>query len=599
MLAGGLRTAGQLTLGKDVSMNLDGQVSVGYTDSWGNQNISEHDITAGGTATLSGSFYSPSFLNFQVTPYYNQSRANSNSQAISDSSGVQANVNLFSGSSFPGSVSYSKSYNSLGTFGIPGIPNYTAEGDTQGLGVGWGAYVANLPSLTVSYAQGTDSYSIYGSDANGNSTFHNFNLNSSYKIAGFQLHAGYVYSQTHGNYPLLLSTQENEVTDTNVNSFSLGATHFLPLHGSFSANFNHSDLNTNFFDSTISKYSASVNTVTSAVSLHPTDVWMLGATFNYTDNLLGTLYQSIVGGGGLLPVNTPGQSSESFDTSGMVSYTLHKHWIFSGTVDHRQQSYFGNSYGSNSLTGSVSYWKRALGGTLSTTVSLIHTNVDTSSLSTTGLLGLVTYSRRVGLWDVSGNANYSQNTQTQLIGYTSSGWGYGLQAGRTFGRIHWNANAGGSQSLLNKTGYGFNSQNYGTGITFKWIGISGSYAKSDGTGLLAQNGVVQPPITNPAPLPIDLIMYGGHGYSGGLGINPTKRLTITASYSRAVSDTTSNGTDSHNLSESAVARAQYQFRQLWFNAGYTRFIQGFSASSTLPARLNSFYFGVQRWFNFF
>ena len=73
MLAGGLRTAGQLTLGKDVSMNLDGQVSVGYTDSWGNQNISEHDITAGGTATLSGSVYSPSFLNFQVTPYYNHS----------------------------------------------------------------------------------------------------------------------------------------------------------------------------------------------------------------------------------------------------------------------------------------------------------------------------------------------------------------------------------------------------------------------------------------------------------------------------------------------------------------------------------------------
>ena len=123
---------------------------------------------------------------------------------------------------------------------------------------------------------------------------HNFNLNSSYKIAGFQLHAGYVYSQTHGNYPLLLSTQENEVTDTNVNSFSLGATDFLPLHGSFSANFNHSDLNTNFFDSTISKYSASVNTVTSAVSLHPTDVWMLGATFNYTDKR-GTLYQSIGG----------------------------------------------------------------------------------------------------------------------------------------------------------------------------------------------------------------------------------------------------------------------------------------------------------------
>jgi hypothetical protein len=46
-------------------------------------------------------------------------------------------------------------------------------------------------------------------------------------------------------------------------------------------------------------------------------------------------------------------------------------------------------------------------------------------------------------------------------------------------------------------------------------------------------------------------------------------------------------------------RVQYQYRQMFFTGGYSRFIQGFSASGTAPAQLNSFYVGVQRWFNFF
>jgi hypothetical protein len=35
------------------------------------------------------------------------------------------------------------------------------------------------------------------------------------------------------------------------------------------------------------------------------------------------------------------------------------------------------------------------------------------------------------------------------------------------------------------------------------------------------------------------------------------------------------------------------------NGGYTRLVQGFSASGTAPASVSSFYIGVYRWFNFF
>ena len=111
--------------------------------------------------------------------------------------------------------------------------------------------------------------------------------------------------------------------------------------------------------------------------------------------------------------------------------------------------------------------------------------------------------------------------------------------------------------------------------------------------------MIAPPLTNGTILPTDLIMYGGHAYGGGVGLNPVRRLTITFSYAKAFSDTVSGGIGSNNNSESIVGRLQYQFRQMLFIGGYSKFVHGFSASGTPPSQLNSFYVGVQRWFNFF
>lgn len=587
----------QVTVGNDVSMNLNAQISAGYTGAYGNDIPSEHGITAGGNATLNGSFYDPNFLSFQVNPYYNQSRANSTSSSISDSSGVLASASLFSGSNYPGSISYSKTYDSLGTFGVPGLPNFTTHGNSNGFNLGWGVNVPDWPHLSLNYAQGTNDYSIYGTDTNGSSGYHNFNAHAMYRIEGFNLNGGYVHSQTHSEYPLILQTQQLVNLDNSGNSYTFGASHDLPFHGSFGANFNHSDFTSDFSDG---RFSGTVDTVNSNVNFHPTARWTLGANFNYTDNLLGTLYQNIITAGGIPQQSTPGQSSNSWDASALASYNLTKHWIFYGTFEHRDQSFLGSAYGSNSLTGSVNYWNRLLGGSLSTVLSVTRTTEDTSNLSTVGLLSVVNYARKIELWDVSASGNYFQNTQTLLVGYTTSGWGYTGQLGRKVGPVYWNANAGGSRSLLNtSSAYGYESQNYGTGINVRWIGFNATYTKSSGTGLLGVSGVVPTPLPGGTPLPTDLILYGGHAYGGGIGINPYKRLTITASYARAFSDTVSNSVGSHNNSENVVGRIQYQYRQMFFTGGYSRFVQGFSASGTAPAQLNSFYVGVQRWFNFF
>jgi hypothetical protein len=596
-LAAAARIPAQVTVGNDVSMNMNGEISAGYTGEYGNQIPSDHGFTAGGNATLNGSYYTPSFLSFQVSPYFNQSRDNSTSSSISDSSGVLANVSLFSGSHYPGSVGFSKTYDSLGTFDVPGLPNYTTHGNSDGFNIGWGVNVPSYPLLSLNYAQGTNDYSIYGTDTNGSSGYHNFNAHAIYRIEGFNLNAGYVRSQTHAEYPLILQTQQVENLSNSGNSYTFGASHDLPFHGSFGVNFNRSDFDSGFSDG---RYSGTIDTLNANTNFHPTAQLTLGANFNYTDNLLGTLFQNIITAGGVLQQSTPGQSSNSWDASGLGSYNLTKHWVLSGMFEHREQSYFGSAFGSNSLTGSVNYWNRFLGGSLSTVLSVTRTTQDSSNLSAVGLVSVVNYSRRIALWDVSGSGNYFQNTQTLLVGYTTSGWGYTGQLGRKFGNLHWNANAGGSRSLLNTAaGYGYNSQNYGTGFNIRWLGFSGTYSKSNGNGLLGVSGVVTPPLGGGPPLPVDLILYGGHAYGGGIGINPYKRLTITFSYSRAFSDTVSNSVGSHNNSENVFGRVQYQYRQMFLTGGYSRFVQGFSASGTAPAQLNSFYVGVQRWFNFF
>jgi hypothetical protein len=597
VLAAAARMPAQVTVGNDVSMNMNGELSFGYTGEYGNQTASDHGITAGGDATLTGSYYTPSFLSFLVNPYYNQSRDNSTSSSITDSSGVLASFSLFSGSNYPGSISVSKTYDSVGTYNIPGLPNFTSHGNTDGFNIGWGVNVPDWPQLMLNYTQGKNDYSIYGTDTNGTSDYHNFNAHVIYRVDGFNLNGGYVYNQTHSEYPLVLQTQQLENLDNSGNSYTFGASHELPFHGTFGANFNRSDFTSDFSDGS---YTGTVDTVNSNVNFHPTAQLTLEANFNYTDNLLGTLYQNIITAGGILQQSTRGQSSDSWDSSGLASYNLTKHWILSGSYEHRQQSYFGSSFGSNSMTGTVNYWDRVLGGSLNTVLSVTRMTEDSTNLSTVGLLSVVNYSRRIKLWDVSGTGQYFQNTQTLLVGYTNSGWGYSGQLGRKFGGVHWNANAGGSRSLLNTTaGYGYNSQNYGTGLNFRWLGFTATYAKSSGSGLLGVNGVVTNPLAGQSPLPTDLILYGGHSYGGGLGLNPYKRLTITFSYAHAFSDTVSNSVGSHNNSENVFGRVQYQFRQMFFDAGYSRFVQGFSASGTAPAQLNSFYVGLQRWFNFF
>ena len=174
-----------LSIGENTKMNAGATIIGGYSGAYGDVGPSNHALTFGFDGKINGYYYNPHFLSFSATPYYNQSRADSNYQSLTGASGIDGTANFFTGSHFPGSASYRYDRNTSGTFGLAGQPNFTTIGKGQGFGVNWSALLPNLPTLSVGYSQGEGSGTIYGTNEETNSTRSLFNVHSNYLLPDF------------------------------------------------------------------------------------------------------------------------------------------------------------------------------------------------------------------------------------------------------------------------------------------------------------------------------------------------------------------------------------------------------------------------------
>jgi len=593
-----LAAAGQVTVGENLDMNMNGTVSAGYTADYGNLIPSSHSLAFGGSATLAGFYYDPNFLSFTISPYLNQARDNSAYQSISNASGVNASSSIFGGSHFPGSVSYAKAYNSEGNYAIPGLANYTTHGDSSTFGVSWAELVPNLPTLSANFQMGSNQYSIYGSNESGNTSNHSFGIRSGYTLEGFNLSAYYQDGSSHSQIPQVLQDlpEENAHSSNSAYGFTLG--HRLPLQGAFSASYNSSTVDSNYagysFDGTIDTYTA-------VAAFQPTNKLHTSVSTDYSDNLTGVLYQSIAGSGGAVQPTNLGQGSHSLDLQGNASYAILPNLQALATADHRQQYFLGESFSANSYGGGLTYGRELFGGSLNAALTLTDNTVSTSSQNTLGFSGTVNYNRRIGKWAMGGSFSYEQNVQTLLVTYTSSFYNYSGNVRRRFGKLSWSAGATASKTGLTAVkGTTSSSESFNSAISYShWMSLTGTYSKSSGNAIAGGAGLVQAPILSPIVPSVDLILYGGKSYSFGLGSNPKRKLTISASFSKSNSNTTLSGIGSSSNTEEMSTLIQYQFRKMYVTGGFSRLIQGFSTSSLPSENVSSYYFGVSRWFNFF
>lgn len=589
--------AAQLQFG-DFSTNLNGTISAGYTDNFGNLINSDHSWSMGGTGTFSGYYYNPNFVSFTASPYLNQSRANSDFQSISDASGVNFTSSIFGGSHFPGTISYAKAYDSEGNFGIPGIANFTTHGNSDTFGVNWSELLPDAPSLSVGYQQGGSEYSVYGTNDEGSSGSRSFNVRSGYTLAGFNMAAFYSTGVGQSLIPAVANLQEATQIHSDNTDYGFNVGHVLPLRGSFSAGINRADIGSDYLGY---NYNATIDTINALAAIQPTDKLHVSFSANYSDNLEGQLFQSVAGAGAIIPGINNNQASHSMDYIGTVSYSFLPNLQTSAFAERRTQYFLGQDYAGNSYGGSANYGHGLFGGTINAAGTVSENTTDNSDAKALGFSGSVNYTRHIFGWAVSGSFNYAQNVQTLLINYTNSFYNYSGSLRRRWGKLTFSAGLGaGRTGLTSEPGTDSRSESYNASVGYsRWITLTGGYAKSSGNALETAGGLVPVPIPQPILPFSDLILYGGHSYSFGLGSNPAKKLTIAAAFSKANSNTFSDTLASWNTNQQFNALIQYQFRKMYFTGGFSRLDQGFSLSGTPPEMVSSFYIGVSRWFNFF
>ncbi len=587
----------ELSIGENTKLSAGGLFTFGYSGDYGDVVSSQHGLTFGVDGRLSGYYYNPKFISFTATPYYNQSRNNSSYQSLTGATGISSNVDFFTGSHFPGSVSYRYDRNSSGTFGLTGQPNFTTVGKGQGFGINWSALLPNLPTLSVGYSQGDGSGTIYGTSEETKSNTRLFNVRSGYELAGFRLNAFYDRTSLNAKFPEFLSGSQASVQDSTGNDVGVGAQHSLPFHGQFYANYNRASSDSHYFSeagqsSNTSSYTDDI--VNTGASFHPTQKLSLNVTENYTSNLNGYLSQSLGNNGTAEPGLSLGSGAHSSTLGGAATYQFTTNLSATSQATYYDQYYFGKNYTGTYLSGTVNYGKRLLDMfTFSGSVIDSSNGQGTNAL---GFVGNVNYFHRIKGWQTSGVFTYAQNVQSLLVTYTTSYYSYSANVHRRLpAGLQWTAAFNGTHSgLTNFQGTSSQSEGYSTSLGSRKFTVTGIYTHSTGISLLGAGGLV--PVTG-TPGVNDFITFGGSSYGGGISVTPLRRLVLSGSFNRAISNTVGQ-TISHNNTEIFNAQMQYHLRRIGLQAGYTRFTQGISAVGA-PANTTSYFVGISRWFDFF
>jgi hypothetical protein len=594
-----LPASAQVNVGQNVEITSGGDLSVGYSGFNGNQDASNHSLDLGGHGWLHGYYYKPQFLSFDFQPYYRRAQNNSIYQTITNGSGFTANSSIFSGSRFPGSVSFGKTYDSSGQFGVPGIFGIASHGNGENFNIGWSALLPDLPTLTATYSTTTGDSSVFGTNTESNSSSKNFTLQSTYRMAGFDLMGQYFRLSTDSTFPAFFENAELQESRTKSNSILFTAGHRLPMTGHWSLVWNRSHFVGSYRNGNAKgSNDGVVNDLNSVVSLNPTHKLGLTLGSAYNDNAFGALQQSILESGGVL-FPSLSTSLRTFSVNGQASYLVLSRLSVYFRTNHYEQWLPGSHRGITQFSGNGSYsYMRPFFGSLTFSLGVIDTYTQNGN-SGASLVGNVNYLRRIQGWELGTDFSYTQQVQTLFNVYTTSTYRYGASAKRRYRGIQWVGAFNGSHSGLTQfEGYRSRSESYSTNLIIRRFTLSGQYTQSAGTSILTSTGLIEVPPGVPAPLLQLPVLYDATSYGGGLSFRPFRRAVISTNFNKARSATASPTFSSGFNSTIFNSRFQYRLRKLDVEANFTKFQQSISTGA-LPAVINSYYIRFSRWFNIF
>jgi len=558
----------------------------------------DHGMQVGGSGDLEGYYYNPNFVSFSAQPYYNRSQGNSESGSIFDSSGYTANIRIFSGSHFPGSISFAQAYDSTGVFGIPQTTGLTTNGNSRNFAIGWSALIPDWPSLSVGYARGSGSSSVLGSNEEGESDTQNFTVHSGYRLWGMGLGAGFVHSDLDSSSTGFLTGKQGFNADTSTNTYSFSASRGF-RSGGFGFGFTRSDYSNNYSGSQSGGGSGTTDNLFGTVG---TKIWKIPLTGNiaYTDNVEGSFIMQQINNGQPVLESTLSPESRALTMSLSSSQQVLPHVFVTGFVSRQNLYLAGTSYGLTQFGANVTgnFGERFKG--LTVTVGAVD---SANQLGNEGgsLTATANYRHNIGTWEVEGNFAYSESAQTLVSIYQISGLSYGGSLRHTFAhRVHWTFGGGAGRSGFVQTeGDKTRAESVNTSLSGFRCNLSGSYSKSSGTSVLTATGLVT------VPLPVvtgNLFNFDGQSKGVSASLPVLRGMSLSASYSHANSSTNGLGglsMLSDNKTSSLTGNLTYQFRKVYFNAGVLQFRQGLTGSAVPPSVVTSYYFGISRWFRAF
>ena len=585
---------------KGASMRMSGFLNFGYSgDLPGNGEGAgtDHGMQFGGQGDLEGYYYNPNFISFSAQPYYNRSQANSDSGSLFDSSGYNANISIFSGSHFPGSISFSQSHDSSGVFGIPQTAGLTTNGNSRSASIGWAALIPDWPSLSVGYSRGSGSSSVLGSSEEGDSNTQTFTAHSGYRLWGTSLGAGFIHTNLNSS-STGFEAGEGFSSDTSTNTYTFSASRGFPT-GGFGFGFSRSTYSDNYSGDGSGGSQGTTDSVFGTVG---TKLWRipLTGTLNYTDNVAGSFVVQQIGAGSPVTESSLSPESRSLTMSLSSSQQILPHVFVTGFVSRQNLYLAGSSYGLTQYGANVTgnFGERFKGLTM--TVGVVDSANQVGNEGGQGW-GTANYRRNIRGWELEGNFVYSESAQTLVAIYQTSSLSYGGSLRHTFAhRVHWTLGGGAGRSgFVQEAGDKSRSESVTTSLAAYRCNLSGSYSKSSGAAVVTPTGLV------PVPLPIvtnNVIQFEGQSKGVSASLPVVRGMSLWGSYSH--SNNSTNGLTGLNAlgdgkTSTLTGNLTYQFRKVYFNAGVLQFRQGLTGSATAPSVVTSYYFGISRWFKAF
>jgi hypothetical protein len=574
-------------------VNLSGNFGFGYSGGFGNDGLqSTHSAGFAGDANLSGFYYHPNFLSFAFRPYYDRFQSNAESQNLTRSTGLDSSLNLFGGSRFPGTISFGKDFSSNSEFRIAGVPAVLGDVSGQNFGLSWNALVPDWPQFHASFTQSSSTSSIDGLQGDNENKSRNVAIGATYQVAGFNLDGNISNFKTHFTTPGFL-TPEPVTTEGGSTVYSATAQHRLPLRGSASLGWTHS----NYQSDQSSNWSS--NSYTATANVLPIQRLSLNQTVTYVTNLSVFLEPDFLGAGSLQRPRF-NSDSDSLYLGTSATVRLLKGLSVSGHFNHRDQTFNGQDYSDSQFGGTLNYnYATPLLGLLYFGFGVVDT-ASKNGNDGAGIVANVGVNKRFGHWETSADFNYQQNIQTQIIIATTSSYSYGGAIRRRINRdTQWSISARqGRTGLVAQAGSGGTSESLSTSFSYKRYNLTGSYSQASGTAVLSSNGTLTSAplgslITN------DFMYFNARSYSGSVGAVLLRRIALTAGYANVFSSTQQRVLGVSNAGQRYGTRVEYRLRKFSIIGGFSRNQQAISTVGGLPRVVNSYYVSLNRWFNVF